>query len=109
MPTRREGLKRETVNRTHPRGRGAGGAGAAQAAAPYIGGVLNPTALWREFEARDERETYADLTYEQALRRFAALWAYAREVNASIGEDWEEDIQADLAVARAINGLPPAA
>jgi hypothetical protein len=70
--------------------------------------VLNPTARWGDFEAADERESLAGLTYEQALQRYAALWAYAREVDPQAGSDWREDVAADLAVARAVNGLPPA-
>jgi hypothetical protein len=69
--------------------------------------MLHPTPRWRDFEAADERATFDALTYEQALQRFAALWAYAREVDPAIGSDWREDLEADLAVARAINGLPP--
>lgn len=60
-----------------------------------------------ELEARYQREAYAGLSYEQALRRFAALWAEAVLVNPDIGADWEEDLAADLAIARAVNGLPP--
>ena len=68
--------------------------------------MLNPTAGWRAFELADEREA-AGLSYEEALARFAALWAYAREVRPDIGADWEDDVRADIAVARALNGLPP--
>ena len=71
--------------------------------------MLNPTATWRAFELADERAVTDGLTYEEALRRFAAWWAYARQVNPSVGEDWEDDLAVDLAVARAVNGLPPAA
>lgn len=71
--------------------------------------VLNPTARWRAFEADDERAVAQGLTYEEALRRFAALWAHARAVNPALGADWEDDLAADFAVARAVNGLPPAA
>ena len=61
-----------------------------------------------EFEAAYQREAFASLTYEDALRRFAALWAEARVVSPNLGQDWRRDLEADLAVARAINGLPPA-
>ena len=70
--------------------------------------MLNPTQQWRDFEAADEREAWRGLTYEAALERYAAWWAYARELRPDIGDDWEEDVQADIAVARAVNGLPPA-
>ena len=60
-----------------------------------------------EFEAAYQRTAYADLTYEQALERFAALWAEARSLNPAMGDDWSEDLAPDLAVARAVNGLHP--
>lgn len=59
------------------------------------------------FEARYQREAFRGLTYEQALARFAALWAEARALNPDLGSDWLEDLAPDLAVARAVNGLPP--
>ncbi len=61
------------------------------------------------FEAEYQRTAYADLTYERALERFAALWAEARSLNPALGDDWAEDVEPDLAVARALNGLPPRA
>lgn len=70
--------------------------------------IRNPERL-AELDARHERETLRDLTYPQALARFAALWAHARLLNPTLGEDWREDLEADLAVARAVNGLPPSA
>jgi hypothetical protein len=62
-----------------------------------------------EFEAGYQREAFASLTYEDALARFAALWAEARVLSPDLGQDWRGDLEADLAVARAVNGLPPAA
>ncbi len=61
-----------------------------------------------ELEARDQREAYRSLTYAEALSRIAALWAEARSLNPDIGLDWRDDLAPDLAVARAINGYPPA-
>jgi hypothetical protein len=73
--------------------------------------VINPTARWAELEARYGREAYRHLTYQSALELFEALWAEARALGAVTGEgaDWERDLAADRAVARAVNGLPPAA
>lgn len=62
-----------------------------------------------ELEARYQREAFRHLTYEQALHGFAALWAEARVLQPGLGADWREDLVPDLAVARAVNGLPPAA
>lgn len=67
---------------------------------------------WRrveELERHYEREALEDLSYGEALRRFGALWAEALLLNPEIGDDWEEDLAADLAIARAVNGLPPRA
>jgi hypothetical protein len=61
-----------------------------------------------ELERRYQREAFRDLTLCEALDRFAALWAEARQLDPSLGEDWRADLEADLAVARAVNDLPPA-
>src|SRR5688572_14488054 len=61
-----------------------------------------------EFEAQYQREAFATLSYGDALARFAALWAEARIIRPDLGQDWQEDVEADVAVARAVNGLPPA-
>ncbi len=70
--------------------------------------MINASRRLAEFEARYQREAYADRTYVEALARFAALWAEARALNPELGADWSHDLQADIAVARALNGLPPA-
>ncbi len=43
-----------------------------------------------------------------ALERFEALWAEALALGVLGQVDWETDLEPDLAVARAVNGLPPA-
>jgi hypothetical protein len=60
-----------------------------------------------EFEAEYQRTAFADLRYADALARFAAPWSEARALNPSLGDDWADDLAPDLAVARAVNGLPP--
>ena len=62
----------------------------------------------KAFEEQYQRQAFRDLTYVAALARFAALWAEARALNPDLGADWREDLVADLAVARAVNGFPPA-
>ena len=62
-----------------------------------------------EFERQDRQETLRDMTYLDALAIFESLWAEARAVNPDFGEDWRRDIEPVLAVARAVNGLPPKA
>jgi hypothetical protein len=65
--------------------------------------------LLQELSRRYERERLADLTYDAALQSFAALWAEARELGVIDNEDWLTDLEPDLAIARVLNGLPPAA
>lgn len=69
--------------------------------------ITAPEKLAR-LEAQFAREAYAGMTYAQALERFAALWALVREIRPAADEDWLDDLEPDLAVARAVNGLPPA-
>lgn len=61
-----------------------------------------------DFEADYQRTAYAGLSYQEALALFGALWAEARALNPALGDDWAVDLAPDLAVARAVNGLPPA-
>jgi hypothetical protein len=59
-----------------------------------------------EIERRYAREVLADRTYLDALAVFEALWHHALQLNPDFPGDWREDLAADLAVARAVNGLP---
>ncbi|HEX9727892.1 MAG TPA: hypothetical protein VGA37_05265 [Gemmatimonadales bacterium] len=70
--------------------------------------MVRSTAELDRLEATLAREAES-LDYGEALRRYAALWAYARALRPSIGDDWLDDLEPDLAVARVLNGLPPAA
>jgi hypothetical protein len=70
--------------------------------------IISPAAL-AALDAREARVACAGRSYHDALARFTALWCYAREINPEIGVNWRDDIQADIAVARAVNGLAPAA
>ena len=69
--------------------------------------MLNPSERLRELEASYEAEAYGTMGYHEALQRFTALWVEAQKLNPDFAEDWEEDIKSDLAIARALNGLPP--
>ena len=71
--------------------------------------MINATRRLLELEARYGREAFRDFPYRAALDLFAALWAEARALDSGVGSDWLEDLDADRAVARALNGLPPAA
>lgn len=70
--------------------------------------IRNPRRV-SEIEARHDRETLGEPSYRDALERFVALWQFARLLNPDFGRDWRADLEADLAVARAVNGLPPSA
>lgn len=69
--------------------------------------MIRANARWREFEARYQREAHRDLSFREALSIFEAMWIHARKLNPRLGEDWREDLEATIAVARALNGLPP--
>jgi hypothetical protein len=70
--------------------------------------MIRDRQLLEEFERRYQMEAYEDLTYPEALSRYEAMWVLAREIDPELGCDWEDDLAPDLAVARAVNGLPPA-
>jgi hypothetical protein len=69
--------------------------------------VINPSPLLTSFEARYARDAYRRLTYQDALALFTGLWMEARQLHPDFGSDWQNDLAADIAVARAVNGLPP--
>jgi len=69
--------------------------------------MLNNPERVAEFERRDARRRYADMSFEEALGLFEALWAQAAALNPDFPGDWREDLGGDYAIARAINGLPP--
>ena len=48
------------------------------------------------------------MTYAEAVEVFEALWEEARALNRDLPGDWATNLAPDLAVARAVNGLPPA-
>ena len=70
--------------------------------------MIRNTQRLRDFEARYRREAFRNLTYVEALAIFEALWIEARQLNPDFGDDWREDLEADIALARTLNGLPPA-
>ncbi|HEX6808480.1 MAG TPA: hypothetical protein VF118_10860 [Gemmatimonadaceae bacterium] len=68
--------------------------------------ITAPAAL-EALDLEQARTAYRGLSYHDALARFTALWCYAREINPEIGANWRHDVEADIAVARALNGLSP--
>ena len=69
--------------------------------------LIHPSKRLQDFEHRYTRETVALLTYADALAIFQALWVEASKLNPDFPGDWRSDIEPDLAIARALNDLPP--
>lgn len=71
--------------------------------------MLRPTPELREFERRYARRRDSRATYGEALEVFKALWAEALVLRPDFAVvDWRRDLEPDLAIGRAVNGLPPA-
>jgi hypothetical protein len=71
--------------------------------------MLRSTPELRELERRYARRRDSQATYGQALAVFKALWTEARTLRPDFpAVDWRRDLEPDLAIARAVNGLPPA-
>jgi hypothetical protein len=71
--------------------------------------MLRSTPELSEFERRYARRRDAHASYDEALAVFKALWAEACTLRPDFpSRDWRQDVEPDLAIARAVNGLPPA-
>ena len=73
--------------------------------------MLRRTSALDDLDRRHAREAFGNLSYREALERFAALWAYARTLDpefprGSNPDAWSEHLEADLALARVLNGRP---
>jgi hypothetical protein len=71
--------------------------------------MIRHTRSLEDVHRRYVREVLAGRTYREAVAVFEALWRQALLLNPEFPGDWRQDIAPDLAVARAVNGLPPAA
>lgn len=69
--------------------------------------MLRPSPKLEEIDRRHARERLARRSYSEALAVFAALWREASALDGEFPGPWREDLEADLAVARAVNGFPP--
>jgi hypothetical protein len=75
---------------------------------PAIGAlVIRSTPLLQKLEADFTRDRIARMTFQDALDVFTSLWIEARALNSAFPTDWRSDLEPDLAIARALNGLPP--
>jgi hypothetical protein len=77
--------------------------------AHYVDGMIRRTRSLEDIERRHTRDVLAGRSYLEALAVFEALWRHAVLLNPRFPGDWRGDIAADLEIARALNGLPPAA
>ena len=71
--------------------------------------MILPGEQLAEFEKSQIRNGLRDMTYARALEIFTALWIEAQQLNPDIGADWRDDLEPALAIARALNGIQPAA
>lgn len=69
--------------------------------------MLRPSPELEAFERRYAREVLGKRSYHEALGIFAALWAEASHLNPGFPLPWQADLDADLAIARVLNHLPP--
>ena len=67
--------------------------------------IRSPLAL-QALEDADLRSTLRSRTYYESLDIFVALWEEARLLNPGMGEDWLQDVQCDIEVARTLNARP---
>jgi hypothetical protein len=68
--------------------------------------MIRPSPELDDLERRYVREIIGPLTYQEALARFAALWAHAQRLDPGFpGTDWEQDLEADLALVRVFREL----
>jgi len=70
--------------------------------------MIVETPRLRRFEAEYQRTAYRQLGVPDALALFERLLDEACALDPAFGVDWRADLAPDLAIARAVNGLPPA-
>ena len=69
--------------------------------------MIRRTRELEKLEADFTRERLGPMTYQEALAIFTAMWVEARALNPDFPHDWRADVEPDIALARALNGLPP--
>ena len=68
--------------------------------------MIKSAEMLREVDERFDRERLSDMTYQEALVRFTALWDHARAMGAVDHIDWLADLDPDIRIAHALNALP---
>lgn len=69
--------------------------------------MIRRTERLEAFERRYARERGAVSSFADSLAVFQGLWAHAAALDREFPGDWHADIEADLTLARVLNGLPP--
>ena len=67
--------------------------------------MIHESQRLRALERQYTANVLAARSYEEALAVFAALWRHARRIRPDFPGDWREDVQADIEMARVLNGL----
>lgn len=73
----------------------------------YHAAVIHSTQRLQQFERWYTTTRVAPRSYAEALVVFTALWQHARQVSPEFPTDWREDVQADIELARVLNGVVP--
>lgn len=68
--------------------------------------IRSPEVL-EQFEAAQLRAEPVFTSFALASGRLDALWAEARRLNPGLGDDWRQDMESSIAMARMLN-VPPA-
>jgi hypothetical protein len=68
--------------------------------------ITDPRRL-KDLEDRLAGDAGAAMTFAQALAWYEGALVEVRALRPDFDTDWIEDLESDLAVARAVNGLPP--
>jgi hypothetical protein len=66
--------------------------------------IRSPEKL-REFDRWYAQTRSAKRSYHDALAIYEALWRHARQLRPDWPSDWRTDIEADIELARVLNGL----
>jgi hypothetical protein len=65
--------------------------------------MIKSHAALEALRIREDRVAYEAAGYEGAVDTFMLLWNEALLLNPAAGDDWLDDIQCDIAVARTLN------
>ena len=60
----------------------------------------------RELEAAYDHARYAAMSPEEKLAIYSAMWQQAREAGLLDFSNWEEDVKADIELARVLGSQP---